>query len=445
LVNSGPLNGLSSADARKAIISDLGANNKGKETIQYRLRDWLVSRQRYWGTPIPIVYCDKCGTVPVPEDQLPVELPYDVKFKPDGQSPLAKSESFINTTCPGCGRPAKRDPDTLDTFVCSSWYMFRFVDNKNEEAPFDSDKVNQMCPVDTYIGGAEHAAMHLLYARFITKVLRDLGYLNFDEPFTRLVHQGTILGPDGNKMSKSLGNTISPDPYIEAHGSDVFRLYLAFGFSYTEGGPWSDDGIRAIARFVQRIESFFADELAGTNKRGDLSHTARMPEELDADDKELNRVHHNSIKEITKDAERFQFNTSVARLMELLNALQKYVKSPQAKFDLTVLVFSDFVKLLAPFAPHLAEELWQQMGHEQSIFLSDWPLHDESALEQDTVEIAIQINGRIKERINVPGSASEEEIKAIVSSLDKFEDWLEGKTIRKWIVVPQRLVNIVIG
>ncbi|MDD4324697.1 MAG: leucine--tRNA ligase, partial [Eubacteriales bacterium] len=317
LVNSGPHNGLSSADARKAIISDLGANNKGKETIQYRLRDWLVSRQRYWGTPIPIVYCDKCGTVPVPEDQLPVELPYDVKFKPDGQSPLAKSESFINTTCPGCGRPAKRDPDTLDTFVCSSWYMFRFVDNKNEEAPFDSDKVNQMCPVDTYIGGAEHAAMHLLYARFITKVLRDLGYLNFDEPFTRLVHQGTILGPDGNKMSKSLGNTISPDPYIEAHGSDVFRLYLAFGFSYTEGGPWSDDGIRAIARFVQRIESFFADELAGTNKRGDLSHTARMPEELDADDKELNRVYHNSIKEITKDAERFQFNTSVARLMEL--------------------------------------------------------------------------------------------------------------------------------
>jgi leucyl-tRNA synthetase len=438
LVNSGEHSGLNSAAARKAIVRELSQSGCGEETIQYRLRDWLVSRQRYWGTPIPIIYCDKCGTVPVPEDQLPVELPYDVEFKPDGKSPLAKAEDFINTRCPLCGGPARRDPDTLDTFVCSSWYMFRFVDNKNDQAAFDSKKVNRMCPVDIYIGGAEHAAMHLLYARFITKVLRDLGYLDFDEPFTRLIHQGVILGPDGNRMSKSRGNTISPDPYIETYGSDVFRLYLAFGFAYTEGGPWSDDGLRAIARFVQRIESFAADEITS-------SLTPSMPQELSADDKELNRVRHHSIKEVTKDAERFQFNTSVARLMELLNALQKYSKAPQAKPELTLDVLSDFIKLLAPFAPHFAEELWQQMGHEQSVFLSGWPQYDESALDLDTVEIAIQINGRILDRIHVPAAASEEEIRDIVSSLSDFETWLDGKTVRKWIVVPKRLVNIVVA
>ena len=438
LVNSGEHSGLNSAAARKAIVRELSQSGCGEETIQYRLRDWLVSRQPYRGTPIPIIFCDKCGTMPVPEDQLPVELPYDVEFKPDGKSPLAKAEDFINTRCPLCGGPARRDPDTLDTFVCSSWYMFRFVDNKNDQAAFDSKKVNRMCPVDIYIGGAEHAAMHLLYARFITKVLRDLGYLDFDEPFTRLIHQGVILGPDGNRMSKSRGNTISPDPYIETYGSDVFRLYLAFGFAYTEGGPWSDDGLRAIARFVQRIESFAADEITS-------SLTPSMPQELSADDKELNRVRHHSIKEVTKDAERFQFNTSVARLMELLNALQKYSKAPQAKPELTLDVLSDFIKLLAPFAPHFAEELWQQMGHEQSVFLSGWPQYDESALDLDTVEIAIQINGRILDRIHVPAAASEEEIRDIVSSLSDFETWLDGKTVRKWIVVPKRLVNIVVA
>ncbi len=295
-----------------------------------------------------------------------------------------------------------------------------------------------MCPVDLYVGGAEHAAMHLLYARFITKVLRDLGYLDFDEPFTRLIHQGVILGPDGNRMSKSRGNTISPDPYIETYGSDVFRLYLAFGFAYTEGGPWSDEGLRAIARFVQRIESYAADELTS-------SLTPGLPAELSADDKELNRVRHHSIKEVTKDAERFQFNTSVARLMELLNALYKYSKTPQAKPELTLHVWADFVKLLAPFAPHLAEELWQQLGHEQSIFLSGWPQYDESALSLDTVEIAIQVNGRIKERIQIPAAASDDEIRDIVSSQSDFDSWLDGKTVRKWIIVPQRLVNIVAG
>ena len=257
LVNSGQFDGLTSEDARLAIVDYLAAKgDQARQTINYRLRDWLVSRQRYWGAPIPVVYCDSCGIVPVPEADLPVLLPYNVDFTPDGISPLAKSEEFIHTTCPQCGQPAKRDTDTLDTFVCSSWYFLRYPDNRNSENPWDPAWINQMLPVDMYVGGPEHAVMHLLYARFITKALRDMGHINFDEPFKSLVHQGIILGPDGEKMSKSKGNVVSPDPYIEAHGSDVFRLYLLFGFNYIEGGPWSDDGIKAVARFVERIERF---------------------------------------------------------------------------------------------------------------------------------------------------------------------------------------------
>ena len=254
LVNSQEFDGVASEEARKSIVKKLEQENKGEFRITYRLRDWLVSRQRYWGTPIPIIYCDKCGVVPVPEDQLPVELPYNVEFKPDGESPLAKCEEFINTVCPSCGGPAKRDSDTLDTFVDSSWYFLRYPDNRNDKEPFNKDLINKLLPVDKYVGGAEHAAMHLLYSRFITKALRDMGYLDFDEPFLSLVHQGVILGADGQKMSKSRGNTVLPDVYIVFYGSDVFRMYLAFGFSYVEGGPWSDEGIKAIDRFIGRVE-----------------------------------------------------------------------------------------------------------------------------------------------------------------------------------------------
>ena len=254
LTQSEEFSGTGSAEARKGIVLKLEKQQKGALKVNFRLRDWLVSRQRYWGTPIPVIHCDDCGSVAVPEKDLPVELPYNVEFKPDGQSPLAKCEEFINAPCPKCGKPAKRDSDTLDTFVCSSWYYLRYPDNKNSEKAFDTEWIDKMLPVDKYVGGAEHAAMHLLYARFFTKALRDLGYLHFDEPFLSLVHQGTILGPDGNKMSKSLGNTVSPDDYISENGSDVFRMYLAFGFAYTEGGPWSDDGLKAISRFVGRVE-----------------------------------------------------------------------------------------------------------------------------------------------------------------------------------------------
>ena len=254
LVNSGEFDGLTTKEAKVKIVEKLAETNEGSQKVNYRLRDWLVSRQRYWGAPIPMIYCEKCGTVPVPEKDLPVKLPYDVEFAPDGKSPLAKCEEFVNTTCPCCGGKAKREVDTLDTFVCSSWYYLRYPDNKNTEAPFNKELIDKMLPVDMYVGGPEHACMHLLYARFITKALRDMGYLNFDEPFTSLVHQGLILGPDGLKMSKSKGNTISPDDYINEYGSDVFRMYLMFGFAYTEGGAWSDDGIKSVGRFVDRIE-----------------------------------------------------------------------------------------------------------------------------------------------------------------------------------------------
>ena len=254
LINSIQFDGMTSETAREEISEFLKKSGKGGKKVNYRLRDWLVSRQRYWGAPIPVIHCPKCGTVPVPESELPVRLPYDVEFRPDGKSPLAKHEKFMNTACPKCGGAAQRDPDTLDTFVCSSWYYLRYADSKNDKRPFEPQTADYLLPVDVYVGGAEHACMHLLYARFFTKALRDMGYLHFDEPFSRLVHQGVILGPDGNRMSKSKGNVVSPDEYISAYGSDVFRLYLMFGFSYTEGGPWNDDGIKAIAKFLDRVE-----------------------------------------------------------------------------------------------------------------------------------------------------------------------------------------------
>ena len=352
LVNSGDFDGLSSDDARTAIVNKLAGNGKGELKITYRLRDWLVSRQRYWGSPIPIIHCEDCGAVPVPEDQLPVELPYDVSFTPDGESPLASCESFVNTVCPCCGKPAKRDVDTLDTFVCSSWYFLRYPNSRNVEEAFSREWTNKMLPVDKYVGGAEHAAMHLLYARFFTKALRDMGYLDFDEPFKSLVHQGTILGSDGSKMSKSKGNTVAPDAYIEKYGSDVFRMYLAFGFAYTEGGPWNDEGIKAIDRFIGRVERL-VEKLATERAEG-----AEDFENMGPDEKELNYIRHSTIQNITQDMEIFQFNTSVARMMELTNALYKYDALPARNLGLLADTVRDLVLLLSPFAPHFAEEMW---------------------------------------------------------------------------------------
>lgn len=437
LVDSNEFTGVSSKDARIKIVEKLEKDNKGALRINYRLRDWLVSRQRYWGAPIPVIHCEHCGAVPVPEEDLPVKLPYDVEFAPDGESPLKKHEGFMNTTCPKCGAPAKRDPDTLDTFVCSSWYYLRYPDNKNSEKPFDTEWINKMLPVDKYIGGAEHAAMHLLYARFITKALRDLGYLNFDEPFKSLVHQGTILGPDGNKMSKSKGNVISPDDYISVHGSDVFRLYLMFGFAYIEGGPWNDDGIKAISRFLSRIERL-VERFNEIKSQDDKTS-------MEKDEKELNFVRNFAIKGVSEDAEKFQFNTSISRLMELVNALYKYdqeVENKNIKFFEAVI--TDLLKLLAPFAPHFSEEMWSNMGYEYSIFNQGWPACDEKALVRDVVEMAIQVNGKVRGKIEVSSGADEKEIENTALEDEKVQGYIEGKEVKKVIVIKGRLINIVV-
>ncbi|MDZ4994524.1 leucine--tRNA ligase [Clostridium perfringens] len=438
LVNSGEFDGLTTAEAKEKIVEKLASMGLGEKKVNFRLRDWLVSRQRYWGAPIPVVYCEECGIVPVPESQLPVELPYDVEFAPDGKSPLAKSESFVNTTCPHCGKPAKRETDTLDTFVCSSWYYLRYPDNKNAEAPFNPELINKILPVDKYVGGPEHACMHLLYARFITKALRDMGYLNFDEPFTSLTHQGLILGPDGLKMSKSKGNTISPDDYIQEYGADVFRMYLMFGFAYTEGGAWSDDGIKSVNRFVERIERII-DTARDAIAKGENNKTT-----IDKAEKELNFWRHNTIKSVTDDTDKLQFNTAIARMMEFINALSKYTQEKEMNLDFLKEVVSDYLRLLAPFAPHFSEEQWSLLGNSYSIFNEAWPKFDPKALVKDEVEIAIQVNGKIKNKIMVSSDLDEEGIKTAALADEKIMAATEGKTVIKVIVIKGRLVNIVV-
>lgn len=439
MINSEEFNGLKSSKGRSAVIDKLEKENLGSKKINYRLRDWLVSRQRYWGAPIPIVYCDKCGTVPVPEDQLPVILPYDVEFRPNGKSPLSTCDSFVNTTCPVCGGAAKREVDTLDTFVCSSWYFLRYADNKNSEKAFDPKIINEMLPVDKYVGGPEHACMHLLYARFFTKALRDMGYLNFDEPFKSLTHQGLILGPDGYKMSKSKGNTISPDDYITEFGSDVFRMYLMFGFDYVEGGAWSDDGIKSVSRFVDRVERTFSSCRNYINNPSDDDKST-----IDNNEKDLNFVRHNSIKSITEDAEKMQFNTCIARLMEYTNALSKYINGNNKNSKFLKECLEDFIILMAPFAPHFSEEQWELLGMTYSVFNKSWPQFDSKALIKDEVEVAIQVNGKIRDRMTIESNLDEESIKQTALNLEDIKKYIDGKNIVKVIVIKGRLVNIVI-
>ncbi len=434
LINSGEFDGLFGDEARKAIVAKLEQKGVASFKTNYRLRDWLISRQRYWGAPIPIIHCPHCGDVPVPEEDLPVRLPYDVEFKPDGKSPLAKHEGFMHTKCPKCGGDALRDPDTLDTFVCSSWYYLRYPDAHNDKMAFDPKIINEMLPVDKYVGGAEHACMHLLYARFFTKALRDMGYLNFDEPFNSLTHQGTILGPDGNKMSKSKGNVISPDPYVKEYGSDILRLYLLFGFNYVEGGPWNDDGIKSVAKFIDRVERLFTKLLNTADENSD---------KYGADEKELDYVLNNTIKSVDKDMDTFSFNTAVARLMELLNAMNKYDTVQNKNTVFMKQAMKKMVLLLAPCVPHFAEELWHQMGNESSVFLADYPTFDPTKLVKDEVEYAIQINSKMKTKIVLSNSLSNKEIEEIVLADETVKAAICDKQVKKVIVIPKRLVNII--
>ena len=430
LVNSEGFNGLTVTEGKKAITEYLEKNGKGNFKTTYRLRDWLISRQRYWGAPIPIIHCPKCGDVVVPEEDLPVELPYDVDFTPDGTSPLAKHEGFMNCKCPKCGGDAKRDPDTMDTFVCSSWYFLRYPDNRDSEKAWDPEIINRMLPVDKYVGGAEHACMHLLYARFFTKAFRDMGYLNFDEPFTSLVHQGTILGPDGEKMSKSRGNVVSPDEYISKYGSDAFRMYLGFGFAYIEGGPWNDGGIRSVSKYLDRVERL-VDKVYSGEDENDPSK----------DSKELLFIKNRTIKAVDGDLDTFSFNTAIARLMEFTNALYRYT---EGSYDIEVAkdCIRTLLLLLAPIAPHFSEELWERIGGEYSIFNQDFPKFDEKHLVMDEITYPLQVNGKLKDRFALPADYSEEQIREYV--LDKYSDIFEGMEIVKLIIVPKRIVNAVI-
>ena len=430
-VNSGEFSGMKTEDAKRAILKKLSELGKGGEKVNYRIRDWSVSRQRYWGAPIPMIHCPHCGTVPVPEKDLPVSLPYDVKFSPDGKSPLGSCEQFMNVKCPICGADAKRDPDTLDTFVCSSWYYLRYADSKNAEKAFDKDKVDKMLPVDKYVGGAEHACSHLLYSRFITKALKDMGYIDFDEPFLSLVHQGVILGPDGTRMSKSKGNIINPDKYIAEYGSDIFRLYLMFGFSYTEGGPWNEEGLKSIAKFADRLER------AITHAKDYAEKTVSPDSE-----KELAYALNYAIKNISENLENFSFNTAVARLMELVNVMYKVdgCVSKQSYYDTATTV----IRLIAPMMPHVAEELYHEFGGEGFIMDAEYPVFDPKKLVKDEVELALQINSRVKNKIVVPTSATPKEIEALALADEKVVALLEGKTPKKVIVIPGRIVNIVV-
>ena len=434
LVNSGKYDGLTSEEAKKAIVEDLAKEKIGNKTVNYRLKDWLVSRQRYWGAPIPIIYCDKCGIVPVPEEDLPVLLPYDVEFKPDGESPLKKSKEFMHCKCPKCGGEALREADTLDTFVCSSWYELRYPNAKNDKEAFNKDVTNKLLPVDMYVGGKEHAAMHLIYVRFITKAMRDLGYINFDEPFKKLIHQGMILGPDGNKMSKSKGNTVSPDAYIDKYGADIFRMYLMFGFDYQKGGPWDDKGIEAMAKYFGRVETLIEKVKGMEQKTGEEGLA----------EKDLLRTMNQSIKLMTRSIESFQFNTAIARLMELLNAVNTYLTREKVNNSLVINIVENYVRLLAPLAPHFAEELWHELGKTTNVYNEEWPKVNEKELQGGIIKIPVQVNGKLKTTVEVDAEMDKQEMLKVIKQDEKVQKILEGKDVKKEIYVPGKILNIVV-
>lgn len=432
LINSDKFGGVEVKKAKSEITKYLEEQKIGSSKVQYKLKDWLVSRQRYWGSPIPIIHCDNCGDVLVPKDKLPVELPYNVEFTPDGESPLAKCEEFVHTTCPKCGKPAKREVDTLDTFVCSSWYYLRYPFNKEKDVPFEKGKIDKYVPVDVYVGGKEHAAMHLIYSRFIYKVLRDAGYVKSDEPFKRLKHQGLILGPDGNKMSKSKGNTIAPDEYVDKYGSDVLRMYMMFANAYSEGGAWSDEAVVAMKKYIARIENL--KEKIYEGKEVEIS---------EKDIKNLEYIINSNIISIKRDVEDFSFNTAIARIMEITNEMYRIVNKGGTSKKLKE-EFRKLIIILAPFAPHLSEELWHQIGEEGSVHKQEYPEEDNEKIILDNVTIAIQINGKLRETIEIKKDEKKEIVLEDVKKLEKIIPYIEGKHIIKEIYVPNKIVNIVV-
>jgi len=446
LVNSGRFNGMPSEKAKDRIIEWLAKNGQAQKDTCYSLKDWLISRQRYWGAPIPMIFCKKCKWQPVPEKDLPVLLPDIKDFRPTGlgKSPLAKSKKFVNTICPKCKGPAERETDTMDTFVCSSWYYFRYADPKNEKEFASREKMKKWLPVNIYIGGAEHAVMHLLYSRFFTKALRDLGYLDFSEPFLALRHQGIILGEDGQKMSKSRGNVVDPDKQVKKYGSDVVRMYLCFMGPYNQGGPWQPKGIVGIDRFLQKVDRLFE------NPKSEI----RNPKQ--ARNYNLERTLHKTIKKVTEDIENLRFNTAISALMILVNEMSK--QSAINNQQLTILLL-----LLAPFAPHLTEELYQKYfiqdtkypekkskisngagKIQNSIHSQVWPKYDPKLIKEEKIVLIVQINGKVRDKIEVEADISEKKAKNLALSREKIKKWLKEKDIKKVIFVPGKLINIVV-
>lgn len=441
LVNSGEFTGMEMHKAMSAIMDKAEAEGFGKRRVNYRLRDWLISRQRYWGAPIPIIYCPHCGEVLVPEDQLPVRLPEDVSFTAGAKSPLATSEEFVHCKCPKCGADATRETDTMDTFLCSSWYYLRYTDAHNDKMPFDKELNNYWGPVDQYIGGIEHAILHLLYSRFFVKVLRDAGLVDYDEPFSNLLTQGMVI-KDGAKMSKSLGNVVSPEEILSKYGADTARLFILFAAPPERELEWSDQGVEGSFRFLNRIWRIVqAFETVLEQKVTEYDHS-----NLSEADKDLRRVLHGSIKKVTNDIEtRFNFNTAISTMMELVNALYAYkeaVKEPNA--GLVYEAISDLIKMMSPFVPHITEELWRgAIDANSSVHEQSWPECDEEALKVDNVEIVLQVNGKVRGRLTVPAEATKEELEKIAMADANVQAHIGDATVRKVICVPGRLVNIV--
>ena len=438
LVNSGKFSGMDFHAGFNAIMDYAEENNFGKRKVNYKLRDWLISRQRYWGAPIPIINCDKCGDVLVPEENLHVELPDDVEFKQGALSPLSTSKKFNQVTCPKCGKPARRETDTMDTFICSSWYFMRYADPHNDKLPFDRDKVNYWSPVDQYIGGIEHAILHLLYSRFFTKVLRDAKMLDYDEPFTNLLTQGMVI-KDGAKMSKSLGNVVSPEEIINKYGADTARLFILFAAPVERDLDWSDQGVEGSFRFlnrVWRILGIFEDAI----KAGADNYNV---DELNAEEKIFRRNIHKAIKKVTEDLrDRFMFNTAISTLMELVNAAHNF-QDKKIHPNLAREFANNLLRMLAPFVPHIAAELWSKF-FEGDVHKQSWATFDENAIVEDSVEIVVQINGRVREHITVATNLTKTELEKIAPTLPRVQELTAGKNIVKIIAVPNKLVNIVV-
>ena len=432
--NSGQFDGMPSTEGWQAIADHVEEQGWGNRSVRYRMRDWLISRQRYWGTPIPIVYCDDCGTLPVPDEDLPVVLPEDAEFRPTGESPLGLHEGFLNATCPNCNGHAVRETDTMDTFVDSSWYQFRFASPKYDDAPFDPSVIGDWAPVDQYTGGAEHAVMHLLYARFFTKAMRDLGMIDFDEPFVRLYNQGHLLGEDGQKMSKSRGNVAAPDDYVASYGADAVRCYLMFVGPWDQGGSWQDNGINGVSRWLNRIWEI---------SQRDSRILDDLPTEQSAN-ADLTRDTHKTIRKVERDVESFKFNTALAGLMEFSNTLNSAWEAKSVDSATWNEAIEKLLVLLAPMAPHVTEELWERSGHATSIHNEPLPEFDAELAADEMIELVVQVNGRVRAKVEMPVDVSEDDAKEAAMAEENVRRHTEGKQVVKTIYVPGRLVNLVV-